>query len=133
MDRHLRDLRGRLTELHKTLLDEARGVYEAEYGPVASPPALLQLVLHHEAFAWLRALSGMISAIDEALDEAEGEVAAAEVDAFFRRARALLRSSGDGRFETRYREALQRSPEVVMAHAAVVRLLVPRSAGRPEA
>lgn len=122
MVERLRDLRARLLQLHKLLLDDERDAYEAAYGPVAGPE-LLQLVLRHEQFAWLRALSAMISTIDAALDEAEGALADADVDDFFGRARALLRSGGDGPFETRYREALQRSADVVMAHAAVVKLL----------
>jgi hypothetical protein len=122
MTDRLRDLRSRLTRLHRTLLDEERHTYEATHGPVSSNPALLQLLLHHEHFAWLRALSSMITAIDTALDEAE-EIADVHVEAFFGRTRALLRSGGDGPFETKYREALQRSPDVVMAHAAVVKAL----------
>ncbi len=129
MTTRLHDLRTGLLQLHKLLLDEQREAYEADYGPVASSPALLRLVLHHEQFAWLRVLSGMISTIDAALDEAEGELAAIEVQAHLGRARDLLRSGGSGPFETKYREALQRSPHVVMAHAAVVRLLGP-PAGR---
>jgi hypothetical protein len=129
MTTRLHDLRAGLLQLHKLLLDEQREAYEANYGPVASGPALLRLVLHHEEFAWLRMLSAMIATIDAALDEAEGELADTEVRAHVGRARDLLRSGGDGPFETKYREALQRSPHVVMAHAAVVRLLGP-PAGR---
>jgi hypothetical protein len=117
----LRELRSRLTRLHKTLLDEERDRYEAVHGPV-SRPALLQLLLHHEHFAWLRPLSSMIAAIDAALDEVDG-MADADVEAFFGQTRTLLRSGTDGPFETKYRDALQRSPDVVMAHAAVVKAL----------
>jgi hypothetical protein len=118
----LHALRARLTRLHKMLLDDERALYEAAHGPVASGPALLQLVLYHEQFAWLRALSGMIATIDAAFDETEGPLTDAQVEAFFRAAYALLRSGGDSPFETKYRETLQRSPDVVMAHAAVVKL-----------
>jgi hypothetical protein len=129
MTTRLHHLRTGLLQLHKLLLDEQREAYEADYGPIASGPALLRLVLHHEQFAWLRALSAMISTIDAALDEVEGALADTEVQAHVGRARDLLRSGGSGPFETKYREALQRSPDVVMAHAAVVRLLSP-PAGR---
>jgi hypothetical protein len=121
MGGRLHDLRTRLTRLHKTLLEEERSAYETRYGAVASGAELLRLLLHHEHFAWLRALSAMIAAIDAALDEAED--ADVEAETFFRQARALLRSGDPGPFGTRYREALQRSPDVVMAHAAVVKLL----------
>jgi hypothetical protein len=117
----LRDLRTRLLDLHKLLLDDAREAWEADYGPVDGPE-LLQLALRHERFAWLRALSAMISRIDATLDETRGPLAEADVEDYFGQARALLRSGGDGPFETKYREALQRSADVVMAHAAVVKL-----------
>lgn len=116
----LHDLRSRLTRLHKTLLEEERTEYELTHGPVTSRPQLLGLLLHHEHFAWLRALSAMISAIDAALDEMDDAEEGTET--FVEQARALLRSD-DGLFGTKYREALQRSPDVVMAHAAVVKLL----------
>jgi hypothetical protein len=122
MAQRLNDLRTRLLQLHKLLLDEERGAYEAVYGPVVSGPELLQLVLYHEHFAWLRSLSAMISTIDAALDETEGVLSDADAETFFRQARRLLRSGGDTPFETKYREALQRSPDVVMAHAAVVKV-----------
>jgi hypothetical protein len=121
--RRLVDLRTRLLRLHKTLLDNQRGAYEAMYGPVASSGELLQLVIHHEQFAWLRAVSELISRIDEALDETEGRPADDDVESFFKRTRVLLRSDGHSPFETNYREALQRSSDVVMAHAEVIKLL----------
>ena len=70
----------------------------------------------------MRSLSAMIAAIDEAFDETEAPLDDTQVDGFFRAAHALLRSGGDSPFETKYRETLQRSPDVVMAHAAVVKL-----------
>ena len=122
MTERLRDLRSRLIQLHKLLLDEERGSYERAYGPVASGPQLLQLVLYHEHFAWLRSLSAMISAIDAALDETEEGLSDVEVETFLGQARGLLRSGGSSPFETKYREALQRSPDIVMAHAAVIKV-----------
>ena len=119
----LRDLRTRLLALHKMLLDEQRRAYEETYGPVASGGDLLRLVLQHEAFAWLRSLSEVISRMDEALDETDELLTDAQITTFFQEARALLRSGGSSPFETKYREALQRSPEIVMAHADVVKLL----------
>jgi hypothetical protein len=131
MAERLSDLRARLLELHKLLLDDQRGTYESTYGPV-SGPELLRLLLQHEQFAWLRSLSGMISTIDAALDETEGGLSESEVETFFDQTGALLRSGGDGPFATKYRDALQRSPDVVMAHAAVIRLFRPPSKRRPE-
>ena len=123
MPDRLRDLRASLTRLHKTLLEEERSAYESVHGPVASGPEMLRLLLQAEEFAWLRSLSRMISAIDEALDEMEDGMGDAQTKRFLSQAQTLLRSGGDSPFETKYRDALQRSPDVVMAHAAVVKLL----------
>jgi hypothetical protein len=128
----LQDLRTRLLHLHKLLLDDARRDWEATYGPVSSHE-LLQLAMQHERFAWLRALSGMISSIDAAVDEAEGALPATEAEVFVRQVEALLGVTGQGAFETKYRDALQRSPEVVMAHAAVIQLIRASSGRRPGA
>lgn len=121
MTGRLGELRARLTRLHRTLLDDQRLAHEAAHGPVSSPPELLRLLLHHEDFSWLRTLSAMIAAIDATLDETED--ADGDADPFVRQARTLLRSGGHSPFETKYRDALQRSPDVVIAHAAVVTLL----------
>jgi hypothetical protein len=82
------------------------------------------LLLEDEEFAWLRSLSAMIAQIDEALDGDE-PVSTAAVDAFVGETYRLLRAGAGGAFETKYREALQRSPEVVMAHADVMKVLPP--------
>ena len=117
----LRALNIRVVRLHKVLLDRQHRAYERRHGPVA-PTQLLQLLLHDEQFAWLRPLSGLMARIDEALDD-DSEVSRAGVERLFRDVEALLRSDRDGTFETRYRDALQESPEVVMAHADVVKAL----------
>ena len=61
----LRVVRDRLLKLHKMLLDWERGQYEKAYGQVRSSGDMLQLVLGHEQFAWLRPYSGLIVRIDE--------------------------------------------------------------------
>lgn len=119
----LRDLSRRLLRLHKILLDRERRAYERQHGTIPSA-TLLRLLLQDEHFAWLRVLSGLIAQIDEAVDveEAIGPEGAQRA---FDEAYRLLRSGGDGEFQGRYRLALQASPEVVMAHADVSRVLPP--------
>ena len=121
-DEHLSELHARLMRLHKLLLEDQRAAYEAVNGEVTAAD-LLRLLLTHHDFAWLRVLSEMIARIDEALDEAEGELADADLETFLQRSRALLRSDRSGPFETKYRDVLQRSPDVIMAHSAVFKLL----------
>ena len=117
----LRDLGARLLHLHTLLLAGERRVHEAAHGPMASTE-LLQAVLHHERFAWLRALSGVVARIDEALD-AHDPVVPVDAESLAREVQALLRSGGDSAFERKYRAALQDSADVVMAHAEVVKIL----------
>jgi hypothetical protein len=103
------------------LLDREREAYEDRHGPI--PPAeLFRLVLDDEAFAWLRTLSGLIADIDTAVDTDEPmthEIA----QRAFRATHRLLKSAETGTFQDRYRIALQDSPDVVMAHADVSRVL----------
>ena len=119
----LRDLNVRMIRLHKVLLDRQHEAYERDYGPVM-PARLLQLVLTSEQFAWLRPLSDLMARIDEAVDDSE--TSRTTVEGLFREVHGLLRSNRQGAFETRYRAALQESPDVVIAHADVVRALPPR-------
>ena len=119
----LRDLNVWMIRLHKVLLDRQHEAYERDYGPVM-PARLLQLVLTSEQFAWLRPLSDLMARIDEAVDDSE--TSRTTVEGLFREVHGLLRSNRQGAFETRYRDALQESPDVVIAHADVVRALPPR-------
>lgn len=119
----LGDLRARLLALHAALLAGQRRDYEEQHGATTAA-ALLRLVIDHEDFAWLRTLSAVIARIDEALDAEEAD---GDIESFFRETQRLLRSGGSGAFDTKYHEALQRSPEVVMAHADVMKVLRRRS------
>ena len=60
-----------LLHLHKGLLDSERVTYESVHGPIPSPGAFLQLVIHDEWFAWLRSMSEFIIEIDIATDAKE--------------------------------------------------------------
>ncbi|MFQ4136691.1 hypothetical protein PGN35_010250 [Nodosilinea sp. PGN35] len=60
----LTDIRIKLLHLHKLLLDTERSRYEQVRGQV-SKGELLQLVIHHDQFAWLHRLSELIVQIDQ--------------------------------------------------------------------
>lgn len=125
INRHqlLSELRIKLLRLHKLLLDAERDAYQQVWGQV-SRGQLLQLVIHHEQFAWLHRLSEMIVQIDELLqsDEPLTTEAIAEL---ITDVRSLLSPGELGdEFAVKYDAALQGNPDVVMAHAEVVRLLV---------
>jgi catechol 2,3-dioxygenase len=119
----LRDLRARLLNLHKVLLDDARASYELDRGRVGTPGNLLQLVINDPWFAWLHALSELIVRIDQSLEQ-EGPATNGDGTALADQVGRLLTASEDGEgFARRYFEALQRQPAVVLAHADVRRAL----------
>jgi hypothetical protein len=112
----LEALREGLLGVHKALLAIARAEYEGEHGPIATPGTLLQLLIHDESFAWLHPVSELASRADELAEEES--LPGAEVAAVARTAEGLLAPDENGTgFARRYFEALQSSPEVVMAHA----------------
>jgi hypothetical protein len=119
-------LREALLRLHKTLVDSERVGYEQAFGAISSPGQFLRLLTDDPWFAWLHPLSLLIVAIDEALDEKEPltpEVA----EALVKRTRDLLVASETGEgFPRHYDVALQRDPDVVLAHADVAHLLGPK-------
>ena len=120
---HLQSLRRGLLRLHKVLLDGERERYEQVYGRVESSGALLQLVIHDEQFAWLRSISELIVRIDEMLD-AEEPATQTDAESLLEQVRSLLKSSESGAsFGEKYRAALQRDPEAILAHAEVSKLL----------
>ena len=121
LQRLLRQLRAGLLRLHKALLDSERAAYERVHGQV-NAGELLQLAINHEQFAWLRPVSELIVSIDEMLDAEEATKE--EADALVSQAGSLLKPSETGsEFERRYYAAIQREPEVVLAHGDVMRTL----------
>ena len=117
----LRDLSTRLLQLHGVLLDRERRAYEDRHGSVPTYE-LFQLVLYDAQFSWLRSLSGMIANLD-ALVDADEPISPDNVRSVFHEAFVLLKSGEGGDFQAKYIVALQESPDVIMAHAAVSRVL----------
>ena len=84
---------------------------------------MLQLVLTHEQFAWLRTISELIVRIDELLEPDE-PAPPGDVDVFIARARSLLLAADAGsEFGRKYLDALQRQPDAVFAHKEAGRIL----------
>jgi hypothetical protein len=117
----LQELRDALLDLHKTLLDSERAVYETKVGPIKSPHHFFQLVSSDPWFAWLRPISQLIVAMDEALD-ADEPLTGDSVDMLMNESVfLLLPAERGGEFGERYMAALQRDPHVVLAHAKVAK------------
>ena len=112
-----------LLGLHKVLLDDERVVYERVHGRISSNGAFLQLVLNDAWFAWLRPLSQSIAKLDE-LSELDEATSDKTTSALLESVQRLLVPMEDGEgFGRHYHDALQRNPDVVLAHARVKTLL----------
>jgi hypothetical protein len=122
----LKQLRQGLLRVHKILLELERTGYERARGRISNSYEFLQLVLKDPWFDWLHRLSELIVQIDETLDTVGSETPASENDALalIARAKLLLAPSESGNeFQKNYFLALQQSPDVVLLHSEVTRLL----------
>jgi hypothetical protein len=115
-------LRDALLQLHKTLVDSERVEYEKTMGPISSANEFLRLLSNDPWFAWLAPLTRTLVNIDESL-EGEEPLTEDQMNNFASSVFALLivDETGHG-FGKQYFEALQRDPDVVMAHAAVAKM-----------
>jgi len=115
----LAGLRAPLLKLHKALVDSERIEYEKTIGKIKSPNHFLQLLTTDPWFAWLSPLSQLIVSIDEALDEKEPLTSGA-IEALIQQTARLLQPTETGSgFSKHYFEAMQRDPDVVLAHRDV--------------
>lgn len=118
----LREVRLRLLDLHRLLLEDTRSAYELDRGRIPSNATLLQLVINDPWFAWLRPLSELVVRFDVALQPESG---ATEGDAamLLEQVEQLLATGSGEPFASRYYEVLQRQPAAIMIHGTVRRLL----------
>ena len=119
----LNTLRSKLIVLHKALIDSERVEYEKSFGPLETPQQFLKVLINDPWFAWLQPFSRMVVTIDEML-ESDEPIPSEEVKEMFSRARTLLQVSEVSDDSRRsYFEALQREPDVILAHAAVMKIV----------
>lgn len=127
MSHQLPELRNALMHLHKTLVDSERVSYEQTIGTIPSPNHFLQLLTNDPWFAWLHPLSLLIVAMDQALDSKKNPLTPADAEALVKQTRQLLVASEDGEgFPKHYFDALQRDPDVVLAHAHAAKWFAPK-------
>ena len=116
------DLRKTLLHLHKTLLDWERAAYERVHGRVTASE-MLNVIVEHPQFAWLRPISELIVRIDQTVDSEEPDTAA-DIEALLARARTVISADENGPPNAkRYYAALQDHPDAVFAHRAVTKVL----------
>ncbi len=121
-EERLQSLRTSLLALHKALVESERVEYEKTMGKIKSPNHFLQLLTSDPWFAWLSPLSQLIVSIDEALD-VKAPLTSAGAEALVKQAAKLLVASETGAgFSEHYFLALQRDPDVVLAHGQVAKL-----------
>ncbi|HEX6021691.1 MAG TPA: hypothetical protein VFZ00_06825 [Solirubrobacter sp.] len=108
-----------LLELHRLLLDAQR-VKAERFGGRMSASELLQAANEDLRFIWLKELSELIAALDQAAADED----AVATEALLAKARALLSPPDpETAFGARYLRALQEHPEVVFAHRDAVAAL----------
>ncbi len=118
----LTTLRNGLLHFHKSLLEAERAGYERDIERITSAGQYLNLVLTDPWFAWLRDLSQFIVVIDEALAEEE-PVTDADAARLIAQAREMIVPDEEGEgFRRHYFEAMQRDPDVVLAHRDMMRV-----------
>lgn len=121
----LTETRNGLLSLHKTLLDWERIRHEKANGRIEDLMTLLTLTINDPAFAWLRELSALIVQIDERMEDNKIPLTSADVKLLRAEVRELLSPSQTGDdFQRNYYWALQETPDIVVAHSAMLKLLV---------
>lgn len=118
----IRAIRFALLDLHKVLIDVEVHRYSTTKKAIDGPHQALQLLLGDPWFAWLRQISELIVHADERLSD-ERPVSVEEAEAYVTQVLGLLQKDlGGADFRREYQRSLQEQPDVVMAHAAVVKL-----------
>jgi hypothetical protein len=122
-----RELLGTLRDLllaqHKLLLDRERAEYEKTHEQIPGPGPFLALVLNDPHFAWLKNISTLVVEIDEALAR-NSKADQPAADALVTQAREIMKPVEHGSdFQTRYFQAVQESPDVVILQVRIERLL----------
>ena len=124
-------VREALLKLHKALLESERTSYEQTFGKIASPYQFLKLLTEDPWFAWLQPVTQLLAAMDEALDAKEPLTAAIADELISRARKMLVPTEGGEGFSQHYDEALQRDPDVVLAHAVAAKLIRAQTGNAP--
>jgi hypothetical protein len=110
-------MRRELLDLHLALVDSERREYERARGRLTDR-AFLEALIGAPELAWLSPLTSLIVRLEEALEAQGGEAAVQDCIAEIRK---LLRPDAEGQgFQRNYGQAMQRSPEVVVAHGRAI-------------
>ncbi|MDP4076822.1 hypothetical protein [Acidovorax sp. A1169] len=116
-------LRTALLALHRHLIELERRDYEKVHGR-QSAGEFLQVMAYAESMRWLEPLSRLIVMLDEAMEPDNADAAEAP-QVVARRVREMLKleHSAEADFSGHYQRHFNTSPELAMAHAAVIKAL----------
>jgi hypothetical protein len=117
-------IRESLVGLHGALIIAEQLTYERLHGPVQSMDSLLELLQKDPWFTWLHPIADLLVRIDQLLDDDSCEITDTNVEHLLQEIDVLLHPSVEGEgFERAYYEALDRAPDVLLAHFRVRKLL----------
>ena len=126
--RRVLSLRESLVGLHGALIVAEQVTYERISGPVESADALLELLQRDPWFTWLHPIADLLVRIDHLLEDDSCDITDDILEHLLQEIEGLLHPSVEGEgFERAYYEALDRAPDVVLAHFRV-RKLLPKAA-----
>ena len=127
--RTMLEVHQRLLSLYSALIAAEQLTYERIHGRIGSTDELLQLVLNDPWFTWLNPMLDLLLRIEQLLDDDAFDITLENIEHLVAEVRTLTRPSieGDG-FDRAYYEALQRTPDVLLAHFQVTRVLLAEAA-----
>ena len=102
-----------LLRVHKSLLDFQKLVTEAMDQKIYSPYDTLTMALNHPEFAWLRKISGVMAAMDEATSDKKNPPDEKTLNDFVRRLNEIFsETTPDVDFKTRFNVAVARDAKL---------------------
>ncbi|HEV7643653.1 MAG TPA: hypothetical protein VGO50_06860 [Pyrinomonadaceae bacterium] len=127
MDQELKDrlleLRLKILQQHKIMMEFERREFEALFGRV-NAGELLQLLINHAQFAWLHRLSEFVVLIDETMADKEFPLTDQNAEDYIAQARAIFDPENpDLEFRERYQAVVEDDPEAFIKHGEIKKLL----------
>lgn len=118
MKEKLNNLIKLLLELHKKLLDLERAAYEKKNGSISNNHEYFQLVVNHDDFRWLRALSEIIASLD--LESEKAELDDNQIKVLFENIKTLFGNNDESEFCKRYQYFFKQDLSLVELEARVL-------------
>jgi hypothetical protein len=117
-------MRESLIGLHGALILAEQQTYERVSGPIKSMEVLIELLQKDPWFTWLHPIADLLVRIDHLLQDETCDITVDNVSHLLGEIDSLLQPSLEGEgFDRAYYEALERAPDVALAHFRVRKLL----------